>query len=305
MLDVAIVLKKNKEKVSRLNLNVGTVNSLKVFEIGPKRVLLKKDKVNKGVYLPVKELPEDKSIGDYVEVFIYRDTNNNLAATTQEPYGQVGDIAYLKVLDITKIGAFLDWGLEKDLFLPMGEQTCKIVKGNYYLVKIYLDKSNRLCATMKLDDDLKTHPPYKPGQRVEGVVYGYNPKLGLFVAVEKQYYGFVHLSEKFESLQIGDKFNFRVVRIREDGRVDLSTRQVAHKQMDIDAQAILELLAIRDGFLPLNDNSDPQEIKNYLSISKNAFKRALGKLLKEKKVKQTKDGIRLLANIKVKDLEND
>lgn len=284
---------------------MGNTNNLKIFEIDARGVLLKKEDNDKGIYLPTKELPEGRSVGDYLDVFIFRDSNNRLVATLKKPYGEVGELAYLKIVDVTPIGAFLEWGLEKDLFLPMGEQTCKLVKGNYYLVKIYLDKSRRLCATMKLDDHLKTHPPYKPGETVEGTVYGYNPRLGVFIAVDNQYYGFVHITEKFANLKIGDKSSFRVIRIREDGRVDLSTRQVAYKQMSSDAESILQFLAIRGGFLPLNDKSDPKEIKNYLSISKNAFKRALGRLLKEKKVIQTDDGIKLLVDVKVKDLGKD
>jgi len=228
-----------------------------------------------------------------------------LAATLKKAYAQVGEIAYLKVVDVASIGGFLDWGLEKDLFVPMREQTCKLVKGKYYLVKVYLDKSQRLCATMRIDDDLKTNPSHKPGDMVDGTVYGYNPRLGAFIAVDNQYYGFVHISELFNDLRIGDQSSFRVVKIRDDGRVDLSTRLVAHRQMNNDAEDILQMLAIRRGFLPLNDKSDPEEIKKYLSISKNAFKRALGRLLKEKKVSQTDEGIKLLVDVKIKELEED
>lgn len=288
-----------------LKLDIGKINNLVIFDINERGALLKNDGSDRGVILPIEELPNDKSIGESIDVFIYKDSKGRLAATIRKPYGQVGEIAYLKVVDITPIGGFLDWGLEKDLFIPMREQICKIIEGKYYLVKIYLDKSQRLCATMRIDDDLKTHPPYKTGDVVEGTVYGYNPRLGVFIAIDNQYYGFVHKTELFNKLTIGDRSSFRVIRIREDGRVDLSTRQVAHKQMNDDAENILQLLAIRRGFLPLNDKSDPEEIKRYLSISKNAFKRALGKLLKEKKVMQTEEGIKLLVDVKVKDLEED
>ena len=286
-----------------MKLNVGKVNRLKIFEIDQRGALLKSEDGGKGILLSLKELPNDKIVGDFIDAFIYRDSNNRLAATLKKPYGEVDEIAYLKVVDVTSIGGFLDWGLEKDLFIPMREQVCKIQKDKYYLVKIYLDKSERLCATMKIDNDLKTHPSYKPGEMVQGTVYGYNPRLGAFIAVDNQYYGFAHISEIFNDLRIGDKSSFRVVKIREDGRVDLSTRQVAHRQMGSDAEDILQILAIRRGFLPLNDKSEPEEIKKYLSISKNAFKRALGRLLKEKKVIQTDEGIKLLVNVKIKELE--
>ncbi len=289
-----------------MKLNVGKVNNLIIFEISERGATLKEaDGGGKGIILPIKELPEDKSVGESIDVFIYKDSNDRLAATVRRPYAEVGELAYLKAVDTTSIGGFLDWGLEKDLFVPLREQTCKLEKGKHYLVKIYLDKSQRLCATMRIDDDLKTNPSYKPGDMVEGVVYGYNSKLGAFIAIENQYYGFVHVTEIFNNLRIGDKANFRVIKIREDERVDLSTRQVAHKQMSSDAEDILQVLAIRRGFLPLNDKSDPEEIKKYFSISKNAFKRALGRLLKEKKVMQTEDGIKLLVDVKIKELEED
>lgn len=287
-----------------MKLNVGKVNNLIIYSIDERGALLKsEDKRDKGVILPIKELPSDKSVGESIDVFIYKDSKDCLAATLKKPYAELGQVSYLKVVDVTSIGGFLDWGLDKDLFLPMREQTCKIIKGKQYLVKIYLDKSQRLCATMKIDNDLSTHPSYKPGDTVEGTVYGYNPRLGAFIAIENKYYGFVHTTELFKDLAIGDKSSFRVVKIRDDGRVDLSTRQVAHKQMNSDADVILQMLAIRRGFLPLNDKSDPEEIKKYLSISKNAFKRALGRLLKEKKVLQTEEGIKLLVDVKIKELE--
>jgi len=292
--------------VKNLKLNIGQINNLIIFEIDERGALLKvEDGSGAGVMLSAKELPDNKSVGESIDVFIYKDSNDRLAATLRKPYGQVGEIAYLKVVDTTTIGAFLDWGLEKDLFLPMKEKTYKIIKGKHYLVKIYLDKSQRVCASMRVDDNLKTHPDYKLGDMVEGTVYGSNPRLGVFVAVDNQYYGFVHISELFTELGVGDKSSFRVVRIREDGRVDLSTRLVSHKQMNTDAEDILQLLAIRRGFLPLNDKSDPEEIKKYVPLSKNAFKRALGRLLKEKKIMQTDQGIKLLVDVKIKELEEE
>lgn len=289
-----------------MSFNIGKTNELKIVAIDTRGAILKsEDNADKGVVLPLKELPEDKVVGDYIDAFIYKDSSDKLAVTLKKPYGEVGDLAYLKVVDTTSIGGFLDWGLEKDLLVPLREQTVKLVKTQYYLVKIYLDKSHRLCATMKIDDDLQTHPTYKPGEMVEGTVYGNNPRLGAFIAIDNKYYGFVHTSEMFHELNIGEKWSFRVIRIREDGRVDLSTRQVAHRQMNEDGDFILQALAIRRGFLPLNDKSDPEEIKKYLSLSKNAFKRAVGRLMKEKKIEQTEIGIKLLIDVKIKELEED
>lgn len=285
-----------------MKLNIGKTNNLIIFDIDFKGALLKNsDGQGNGIILPSEEVPEDKSIGESIDVFIYKDFKNQLKATLKRPYAEVGELAYLEVVNITSIGGFLDWGLEKDLFIPMKEQICDIIKGKKYLVKIYLDKSQRLCATMRVDKDLKTHPSYKAGETVEGTVYGYNPRLGAFIAIDNQYYGFVHNSEMFKKLLIGDKSSFRVIRIREDGRVDLSTRDLAHKAMSKDAEQILQLLSVRGGFLPINDKSRPEEIKSYLSVSKNAFKRAVGRLLKEKKIKQTDEGIKLLVDIQIKE----
>ncbi len=154
-----------------MKLNIGKINNLVIFDIDNRGAILKSvDGKSKSVVLPLKELPEDKSIGESIDVFIYKDSKGYLSATIKKPYAVVDELAYLKLVDITNIGGFLDFGLEKDLFLPMREQTCKVLKGEYYLVKVYLDKSERLCATMRIDDDLQTHPEYKPGQVVEGTV---------------------------------------------------------------------------------------------------------------------------------------
>lgn len=275
---------------------IGKCNSLKVDRLTSIGAFLEGDDKSGDILLPKNDVSEELQEGDEVEVFVYRDSEDRLIATTNSPFGEVGDTIYLQVVDVTPIGAFMDWGLPKDLFLPIREQTARVKVGKGYLVKIYLDKSNRLCATMRVDDGLTAEGQYNPGETVRGTVYSINPSLGVFIAIEDKYYGFVHNSEKYKDLEIGDQDDFRVIRVREDGRVDLSTRQLAHQQMDIDADEILQLLKIKRGFLPVNDKSDPEDIKRYFAMSKNAFKRAIGRLLKDKIIHQDPDGIRLIDN---------
>jgi predicted RNA-binding protein (virulence factor B family) len=248
---------------------------------------------NEEVLLPKKEVPKDLKVGDTVEVFIYRDSEDRLIATTRRPKVTLGEIGLLKVKDITKIGAFLDWGLEKDLFLPFKEQTMKLEKGKKYLVGLYIDKSDRLCATMKIRDFLRTDSPYKENDWVKGTIYSINEDMGAFVAVDNKYHGMIPKKELIGVYVPGEEVELRVTKVKEDGRLDLSLRDKSYLQIDKDAEKILEKAKERGGFLPLNDNSPPQEIKKQLNMSKSAFKKAVGRLLKEKKISFEKNGIKL------------
>lgn len=245
------------------------------------------------ILLPVKQLPEGSKIGDELEVFIYRDSEERLIATTRKPLAKLGDLAYLKVNAKTKIGAFLDWGLERDLFLPFKEQKYALEVGKSYLVKVYLDKSQRLCATTEIYEYLEADTPYQKNDKVVGTVYSVNPDLGVFVAVDNRYMGLIPLNEYFMDLKEGDQVKARVIRVREDGKLDLSPRELAHIQRESDTAKILEGINNHDGFLALNDKSSPIEIQSRLNMSKAAFKRAVGKLLKENKVIQTEGGLML------------
>ncbi|ABR47428.1 RNA binding S1 domain protein [Alkaliphilus metalliredigens QYMF] len=271
-----------------MSVEIGVKQNLEITEIDS-------DGIHLGdVLLPAKETEEELSVGEMLEVFVYTAAKGELLASLSEPFGQVGELAYLKVTALTSFGAFLEWGIEKDLFLPMGEQTCDVKEESHYLVKIYLDRTNRLCATMRVDDYLQAHPSYTPGEMVKGTVYGENERIGVFIAIEDCYYGFVPNAERYKTYGIGDQDEFRVIRIREDGRVDLSNKQVAHKQMDDDSEMILQEAIKQGGNLYLNDKSDPEMIMKRLNISKNAFKRAIGRLIKEKKIEQNDKGIRVL-----------
>ena len=244
------------------------------------------------ILLPIKQLPEDSKEGDELEVFIYRDSEERLIATRKKPLAQLGELAYLKVTAKTQIGAFLDIGLERGLFLPFHEQKFPIQVGKGYLVKVYLDKSQRLSATTEIYEYLSAESPYLKNAKVAGTVYSVNPEIGAFVAVDNKYMGLIPVNEYFSELREGDQVEARVIRVREDGKLDLSPRDLSYIQMDEDTLKILQGIKNHEGFLALNDKSSPLEIQSRLHLSKAAFKRALGKLLKENKVMQTEGGLK-------------
>ena len=246
------------------------------------------------VLLPKKQVPEGTKIGDKLEVFIYKDSEDRLIATTGEPKLQVGEVAVLKVKEVGRIGAFLDMGLEKDLLLPFKEQNHKVRQGEECLVALYVDKSKRLAATMKVYSYMSNQSPYKKDDKVTGTVYEINENLGAFVAVDNRYYGLIPMKEMFGDVRLGDVVEARVTKVREDGKLDLSPREKAYIQMDADSQMVLQVIGEFDGVLPFNDKASPETIKREFHMSKNAFKRAVGHLLKEGKVKITEKTIELI-----------
>ena len=237
-------------------------------------------------------LPEGRQKGDRVEVFVYKDSQDRPIATTQMPKVTLGELAELEVADVTRIGAFLDWGLEKDLLLPFSEQTVKVKTGERYLVGLYIDKSDRLCATMKVYDFLRTDSPYKEGDTVEGIVFGKNPEYGVFVAVDDKYNAMIPKNEVVKKLEIGEKVRGRVIGLREDGKLNLSTREKSYIQMDIDSAKIIDKLTKNQGFLPYHDKSAPEDIRREFGMSKNEFKRAIGRLYKGHRIEITDKGIK-------------
>lgn len=236
------------------------------------------------VLLPRKQVPRGLEAGDPVEVFLYKDSSDRLIATTNEPKLTLGELAVLKVADVGRIGAFLDWGLEKDLLLPFREQTAKVRKGDEVLAALYVDKSGRLCATMKVYERLRQDSPYQKDDQVEGIVYDTSDNFGVFVAVDDCYSALIPKREAFGSLRVGERVHARVIKVREDGKLDLAVREKAFLQMDADAQMIMERLEAFGGKLPFTDKADPELIKRELGLSKNAFKRAVGRLLKSGKI---------------------
>ena len=243
------------------------------------------------VLLPKKQVPEGTKVGDKLKVFIYKDSSDRLIATTGTPKLEVGQCEILEVKDVAKIGAFLDMGLEKDLLLPFKEQNHKVRQGENCLVALYVDKSQRLAATMNVYSYMSAESPYKKDDKVQGTIYEINENLGAFVAVDNRYYGLIPKKELYGDFRLGDVIEARVVKVRDDGKLDLSPRQKAYMQMDDDAELVLKVIDEFDGVLPFNDKARPEIIMREFKLSKNAFKRAVGKLLKENKVRITEKTI--------------
>lgn len=236
------------------------------------------------VLLPARQVPEGAGIGDAVDVFLYRDSQDRIIATTHEPKIRMGEVKALKVKDTGAIGAFLDWGLEKDLFLPFKQQTARVKPGDECLVGLYTDKSGRLCATMKVYDRLEKNSPYKKDDRVQGIIYEKSLNFGLFVAVDDRYCALIPRREASGRYKVGDRISARVTDVKPDGKLDLSVREKAFIQMDADAQAVMDKLLENGGELPFTDKADPELIRAQFGFGKNAFKRAVGRLLREGKI---------------------
>ena len=280
-----------------------------MIELGRRQKLQVVKKVEFGVYLgekadakeqervllPAKQVPAETKVGDELEVFIYRDSADRLIATTRVPALELHQTAVVKVAEVGKIGAFLDWGLEKDLLLPYKEQTVKVKKDQEVLVALYIDKSDRLCETMKVYPYLKTQSPYVVEDQVEGRIYEISKNFGAFVAVDDCFSALIPKKELFgatEPPKIGERVTARVVKVLEDGKLTLSIREKAYLQIQKDAEKIEKLLDSYEGSLPFNDKAAPEVITHETGMSKNEFKRAVGHLLKEGRIQITEKNIR-------------
>ncbi len=270
---------------------VQTLRIVKKVEFGV--YLSDSDQAETRVLLPKKQVPEHARPGDEITVFVYRDSGDRLIATTAVPKLRLHEVARLRVAQVGKIGAFLDWGLEKELLLPYAEQRKRVAEGEECLVALYIDKSDRLCATMNVYPYLASGSPYKEEDRVSGTVYEISDNFGAFVAVDDRYSGLIPKRELYGSVRVGDVIQARVVKVKEDGRLDLSIREKAYLQMDTDAKRLLEIIDSFDGVLPFTDKASPEVIKRETQMSKNEFKRAVGRLLKEGKIQITEKAIRL------------
>lgn len=269
-----------------------------MIELGKKQTLTVVKTVDFGVYLaekddkegkdsvllPAKQVPAGTKAGDELTVFIYKDSKDRLIATTREPMLQVGQTAVLKVSQVTRIGAFLNWGLEKDLLLPYHEQTTRMQEGKDVLVALYIDKSQRLCATMKVYHYLSTRTPYVVGDQVNGRVYEISGNFGVFVAVDDKYSALIPAREAAGKYRPGEILDLRVTEVKEDGKMNVTDRQKAYLQIEEDAESVLSVIDEFAGVLPFDDKASPEVIKREFGLSKNAFKRAIGHLLKEGKI---------------------
>ena len=276
-----------------------------MIRLGEKQKLMVVKKVEFGVYLaenstdearvllPAKQVPQGADIGDEILVFVYKDSKDRLISTTLEPRLKLGEFAALTVVSVQKIGAFLDWGLEKDLFLPYKEQIGKVQEQVEVIVRLYIDKSRRLCASMReIYELLETDSPYHTGDMVLGRVYEFSNNFGTFVAVDDRYSALIPHYEDCSFLRAGDSIEARVTGVKPDGKLDLTLRDKAYMQMDQDAQKVMEVIEEYAGVLPFNDKASPEVILREMKMSKNAFKRAVGRLYKERRIEITDKSIR-------------
>ena len=277
-----------------------------MFQLGRKQELVVVKTVDFGVYLgedqnagmdervllPKKQVPENCNIGDKIEVFLYKDSRDRLIATVNIPKLMVGEVGFLKVSQVTKIGAFLDWRLEKDILLPYKEQTRKVREGEEVLAALYIDKSSRLAATMNVYEYLRKDSEYKKDDIVTGMIYQTSDNFGVFVAVDNIYSALIPKKEVVGELRIGDTVQARVTGVKPDGKLDLSVREKAYLQIEKDAVKILQIIDSFDGVLPFTDRANPEVIKRETQMSKNEFKRAIGNLLKNGKVEIKENCIR-------------
>ncbi len=236
------------------------------------------------VLLPIKQVPPGVQKGSELEVFIYRDSKDRLISTTNKPLIMLGQVAKLRVAQLGRNGAFMDWGLEKDLLLPFKEQIGHVDEGREYLVALYIDKSDRLCATMHIYQYLRKDSPYSKDDRVNGTVYEINDDYGAFVAVDDIYSGLIPNKELYGKVRLGDSVSARVAGVKEDGKLDLSIREKAYMQIKPDAEILMQLIDSYGGILPFTDKASPELIKKVTKMSKNEFKRAVGHLFKERKI---------------------
>jgi uncharacterized protein len=274
-------------------IKLGEVQSLEVLKTTDFGIYLCEAGQKDGdrILLPKNQVPAGSKLGDMIEVFVYKDSEDRPIATTTIPALTLGKTALLRVKEVTTIGAFLDWSLAKDLLLPFKEQTSRVHSGEDVLVALYIDKSDRLCATMKVYDYLDSDSSYKKDDRVIGVVYEIIDAFGAFVAVDNHYCALISTKELFRPLKVGDSIEARVIQVKEDGKLDLSVREKSYVQLDSDAELIYNKLKEASGFLPYHDKSDAEVIKDQFNLSKNAFKRAIGRLMKEGRITISETGI--------------
>lgn len=269
-------------------LNLGEIQTLKVIKEVEFGIYLASDNPespDERVLLPIKQKPPHITPGDTLDVFIYRDSKDRIIATTNKPLITLGRVARLRVIETAAIGAFLDWGLEKDLFLPFRQQTRKLNPGEEINVALYIDKSDRLCATMKIYPYLITRSPYLPNATVTGEIYEISQNFGAFVAVDNKYSALIPPREIYSHLKVGETVTARITAVKADGKLDLALRPKAYLKINDDADYILKTITTQyKGTLPFTDKAPPAQIREVMGMSKNDFKRAVGTLLKNNKI---------------------
>lgn len=248
-----------------------------------------------GILLPKRFVPPQANVGDMLKVFVYHDSENRVIATTQTPKGVLGDILKLRVVSVTPQGAFLDWGLMKDLFVPRSQQLMGMRTGGEYLVKIYLDEeTGRVAATEKIDHFLSNDPlTVKEKDAVDLVVYR-RTDIGYVVIINNIHTGVLHFNEIYREIQVGDKVRGYIKNIRPENKVDVVLGKMGYERVDDETSKVLRLLEENNGYLPYNDKSAPEDIYTFFGMSKKTFKMTTGALYKQGKIKFAKEGIVLI-----------
>jgi predicted RNA-binding protein (virulence factor B family) len=276
-------------------IKVGDYNILKVIRKVSFGFYL--DDSEEGILLPIRFAPSDLQIDDELKVFIYHDSDNRLIATTQIPYAIVGDIAKLKVVEVTRQGAFLDWGLMKDLFVPVSKQLGGMRLGAEYLVKLYLDEqTGRVAATEKIDFLLSNEILSVKEKEIVSLIVYRKTDLGYAMIINNQHIGLLHSNEIYREMMIGEKLEGFVKSIRPDNKIDVVIGKPGFQKVEDETAKILRLLAENDGYLPYHDKSDPEDIYAFFGMSKKVFKMTTGMLYKQQKIVFTKTGIQLVVS---------
>ncbi len=273
---------------------VGRYNTLKVLRETSSGYFLDGEELG-DILLPGKFAPKGMKEGEEIEVFLYFDSEDRLIATTEDPYCEVGEFALLEIVEVNAVGAFLNWGLQKDLLVPFREQKVKMEPESWHIVHVYLDEqTNRIAASAKVDKFLDKEPTtYKPGDEVELFIYGPCP-LGYNAIINNSHWGMLYSGEVFQPLNRGEHITGYINKVREDGKIDLNLYPAGYKKAGTSAELIVEYLKRKNGFMPLTDKSPADEIYETFGISKRNFKMAVGSLYKSREIEIGQNGIRLV-----------
>lgn len=274
-------------------IKIGEFNKMHVMRIVDFGVYL--DDGKEGILLPKRFAPHGIKVGDEIEVFLYHDSEDRIIATTQKPKAKVGDIVRLKAVTVTKQGAFLDWGLMKDIFVPKSKQLSGMREGGEYLVKIYVDeRTGRVAADEKIERMLSNdNLTVKENEEVDLVVLR-GTDLGYFVIINNIHTGVLHFNEVYREIDTGDRYRGYIKKIYPDNKIDVVLGKQGYNRVEDETAKIMRLLNENNGYLPYNDKSVPEEIYSFFGMSKKTFKMTTGKLFKERKIIFTQTGIKLI-----------
>ena len=273
-------------------IKIGEKNSLRIVKEVDFGIYLDGEEMGE-ILLPRRYLPETYEIEDMLDVFIYLDSEDRIIATTEVPYAEAGSFAFLKVVDINKIGAFLDWGLTKDLFVPFREQKKKMVKGESYVVFIYIDNSNRIAASSNLDRFADTDTScFVDNQEVSLLIYD-QTDIGYKAVINNSHLGVLYTNEIFQKIDLGLQVQGFIKKVRDDGKIDLCLERPGPAKVNNLSKEIFDLLTKQGGLLSVTDKSPPEEIYNLFGVSKKTYKKAIGSLYKKRMIIIEKDGIKL------------